>query len=524
MEEITVLDCTLRDGGYVNEWKFGMSNIRKVIWKLTQAKIDIVEVGFLTEKIAGDYQGDISKYRTVEQAEALLPNDQEQTMYVCMINYGEYSIECLPQCDMHGITGIRIAFHKKDMDAAIQYARQVKEKDYLVFIQPMVAMSYSDKEILQLLDYVNDLMPFAFYIVDSFGTMRTTDLLRIFALIEHNLNQEIGIGYHSHNNMQLAFSNTQSLVERRKRHRLIIDTSILGMGRGAGNLNTELFIDYVNDYAGKNYSTREILQIMDEVIHDIYEKYRWGYSFPHYLSAKWNCHPNYATFLMKKQTLNVEDIDQILSKINASDRQNYSKQVIENLYMQYQKNMISKENSLERLRNLLSDKKVLLIAPGRSSELEKDKICDVMKEQDVCVISVNFSYPYADKGYVFVSNKRRYAELENKQMERMIVTSNIGMDCAAYTVDYDQLLNPHEHIRDNAAMMLLKLLALVGARKVLLAGLDGYAQENNYISSYRELIDTSEYANKNEEMICCLREFKSMMEIEFVTTSKFITL
>ena len=83
--------------------------------------------------------------------------------------------------------------------------------------------------------------PYAFYLVDSFGTMKRKDMLRFFYMIEHNLREDIVIGFHSHNNLQLAYANAQTLVDLQTSRSLILDSSIMGMGRGAGNLNSELF-------------------------------------------------------------------------------------------------------------------------------------------------------------------------------------------------------------------------------------------------------------------------------------------
>lgn len=117
----------------------------------------------------------------------------------------------------------------------------------------MVTLSYSDEEFLKLIRQVNEFMPYAFYIVDSFGMMKGKDLTRLFYMIEHNLSEEISIGFHSHNNMQLAYSNAQTLINVRSNRNLIIDSSVYGMGRGAGNLNTELFVDYLNENYGTHY-------------------------------------------------------------------------------------------------------------------------------------------------------------------------------------------------------------------------------------------------------------------------------
>ena len=150
-------------------------------------------------------------------------------------------METIPDWDGSSVDGIRVTFHKKDMLPALEQCRRLKEKGYKTFLQPMVALRYTDAEYLELIRLANEVGPYAFYLVDSFGTMKRKDMLRFFYMIEHNLREDIVIGFHSHNNLQLAYANAQTLVDLQTSRSLILDSSIMGMGRGAGNLNSELF-------------------------------------------------------------------------------------------------------------------------------------------------------------------------------------------------------------------------------------------------------------------------------------------
>ena len=142
---------------------------------------------------------------------------------------------------------------------ALKLCEEIKAKGYLVFVQAMVSMAYSDEEFLEMIRVVNTLKPYAFYIVDSFGMMKGKDLTRLFYMVEHNLNDSIWIGFHSHNNMQLAYSNAQSLTMMQTERNLIIDSSIYGMGRGAGNLNTELLLEHLNLFYGTDYKISSVV-------------------------------------------------------------------------------------------------------------------------------------------------------------------------------------------------------------------------------------------------------------------------
>ena len=113
MNKIHVLDCTLRDGGYCNEWTFGLENARKITYGLLEAGIDIIECGFITNRTA--YNPDVTKFTTIEEAARVIPDNREGKIFVAMMNYGEYDIDDLPPYDGSSIDGIRVAFHKKNL-------------------------------------------------------------------------------------------------------------------------------------------------------------------------------------------------------------------------------------------------------------------------------------------------------------------------------------------------------------------------------------------------------------------------
>lgn len=525
MAAIEVLDCTLRDGGYCNEWQFGNENIKKIIAGLSDSGIDIIECGFLTNRV--HYCPNVSKFTTMEEVAAVIPTERGGKTYVCMVNFGEYCLEDIPNHDGTSIDGMRVAFHKKDMLPALEFCKGIKEKEYKVFIQAMVSLNYSDEEFLDLIRRANEIEPFAFYIVDSFGVMKRKDLIRLFYMVEHNLKESIVIGYHSHNNMQLAYSNAQALVDIRTDRNLIIDSSIFGMGRGAGNLNTELFVEYLNDNLGANYRLQPLLTIIDEILNAFYQKNYWGYSLPNYLSAKHNAHPNYASYLDAKKTLTVENMDEIFSMMCAEKRSVYDKTYIESLYVQYMAKGAVQECHLGDLKEKVAGKTVLIIAPGKSSADEKEKILSAAVNPEVVSISVNFEYQNIDTDFIFLSNLRRYRELDADKRKKCIVTSNIpAIDCYLQT-KYKDLLNPYEAVRDNAGMMLIKYLISLGAGKILLAGMDGYsldATQNFADQKMNFFTQKATFEAMNEGMNLALADFVKQIEIEFVTTKKYVEL
>ena len=523
MNNINILDCTLRDGGYCNEWHFGLDNARKIVKGLSDSGIEIVELGFLTNKIK--YNPDFTKFNDITQAESLLPCIKTCKIYALMINYGEYNSEDLPEYKNGMIDGLRVAFHKKNIDEALNFCGEIKSKGYKLFIQAMVSLNYSDLEFIRLINDVNKIKPYAFYIVDSFGTMNSKDLTRLFSLVENNLAHEIIIGFHSHNNLQLAYSNAQKLITMQSRRDLIIDSSVYGMGRGAGNLTTELFVDYLNHNAGKNYLLSPLLGIIDEILDGFYQRKHWGYSLPNYLSAVHGAHPNYAIYLADKNTLTVKEMNEIFDSLDPAKKISYDKNYIEQVYLRYMS--INKSNSINksRLNEILSGKKILLIAPGKSSFTERDKIMKFAGSLDCVIISVNFEYKYLYSDFIFLSNLRRLRELDPEKISKCIITSNINLEGAYLKADYQDLIFTIDSVRDNAGLMAVRFLIAHGVKEIYLAGFDGYSHDSgeNYgdekmiFSAGNEILDS-----QNRGMIKILHELSRQVSIKFLTTPRHV--
>lgn len=526
MNKIDVLDCTLRDGGYINQWEFGKNNIVKIISGLVDSNMDIIECGYLTDK--SSHNPDSTLFESIHAIKEYLPISRRESMLVCMINFGEYDVNNLPLNDGTAIDGIRLAFHKNDLDEALKTGFKIMDKGYKLFMQPMVSISYSDQEFIDLIHRSNDLNPYAFYIVDSFGVMKRKDLMRLYYLVDHNLNDEIFVGYHSHNNIQMAYSNAQTLVDLKTKRKMIIDSSVFGMGRGAGNLNTELFIEYINEQNGSKYRIEPLLKIIDQVLSAIYTTSFWGYSLPYYASAMNNCHPNYASYLDDKSTLTFENINEILKGIDGNKRYNFDKGYIENLYLQYQTRLVSGNKAKKDLEVDLKNKSVIVMAPGRTIDEENQKIREVISMGNYVLIAINFKPEKFDCDYVFVSNLRRYEDLKNVNNLKVIKTSNIKSENDnEIIVNYSELLNDIKVVEDNAAMMLIKLLIDVGVSQIKIAGLDGYSHDiyNNYVDKDLALLKTPAIMDAiNLGMEQVLNRYAKVIDIEFITKQRYVRL
>ena len=524
MNNVKILDCTLRDGGYVNEWKFGKKAIKHILFNLAKSNTDNIECGFLTNK---PYDENCTLFNSVEKIDSLIDKSVDgDTMYVAMIAMGEREIDprLLSDKSASVVDGIRLTFHQKEIDKAFEWGKIIKDKGYKLFMQPVGTTNYTDKQFLELLERINSLEPYAFYIVDTLGVMYQKDLTRQVYLVDNNLKKDICLGYHSHNNFQLAFSNAQSLAEYKTDREIIIDCSANGMGRGAGNLCSELFMNYMNKMHNAKYDVLPVLEIVDQYLVPISFTSPWGYSSAYFLSAANNCHPNYAAYLISKHSLSMAAIGSILQQLPKEEKRFFNKPLIEKIYQSYQSNAVNDLETIGKLRKKLDGKTVLVICPGASAKSKKDKILNQIEKKKPYIISVNFIPDFAQPNLVFVGNSLRYKGLEGKlDLNKTIFTSNItDLPKKAVKVNYSELANATSDASDSSGVMLLKLLKKVSVKNVLLAGFDGFSKNplNNYYNeSYCSAFDPVLLQEKNLAIKDEIEKLSQKMKLKFITSS-----
>ena len=259
---------------------------------------------------------------------------------------------------------------------------------------------------------------------------------------------------------------------------IIIDCSANGMGRGAGNLCSELLMDYINKNMEKRYDVLPVLEIIDEYLMAIYMSVPWGYSAAYFLAAINDCHPNYASFLLARQSINMRTISSILEQIPKGKRREFDKGLMEQLYQSYQVNAVDDIQVIGKLRRAVDGKKVLVVAPGRTVVDKKAAIQAYLKKNQPVVISINFVPKDIPVDYVFVGNSKRFQMLKNRlEPEKMILTSNIqDAPEGALVVNYSDLTNPSADAADSSGMMLLKLLIKISVKGRIWPALTGSAQ------------------------------------------------
>ena len=215
-------------------------------------------------------------------------------MYSAMAMRSNYDISKLSPYNGEGIEMIRITAHDYDIKEGMDFAREVKNKGYKLSINPINIMGYSDEQILWIINQVNEIKPYQFSIVDTFGSMKRRDLDRIVSLVDNNLDRSIRVALHLHENMSLSCCLAQNFIDKHLNRPIAIDGSLMGMGRIPGNLPIELIADYCNEYSDKAYDIDFLMDAIQEYIAPIKGQAEWGYTPAYFLSARFNLHRNYA--------------------------------------------------------------------------------------------------------------------------------------------------------------------------------------------------------------------------------------
>lgn len=332
MDKFSLLECTLRDGGYITNWKFEDKMIKDTVSKLIKSHFDYIEVGYLNSTVS---EKNTTQFNNIEQIGEFVPERRQGSCILAMADVQQFHPEDLTPFSGKSIDGIRVVFYKHQIEEAMVMAKAVKENGYKLFMQPMVTIDYSVDEYVELAKKLFELNPYAVSIVDSFGYMRKADFRQYFRILDNILPEEVCIGFHSHNNMNLALITAQDILEYQTSRHVIIDSSLYGMGRGAGNLQTELIANYYNAMFGEKYNMDLVFDLISEYILPISVENTWGYSPYFMITALYHCHPNYVSYLLSEYDVSVSEFRKFIKTIPQNMYTKCRKPYVLEMYKEY---------------------------------------------------------------------------------------------------------------------------------------------------------------------------------------------
>ena len=294
MNKIKILDCTLRDGGIVTNFYFGKNIIQSIINGLCSAGIDYIELGYLESEI--HRTEDYVIYNHIEEMENIIPKNRNGIHFVAMCDVGKFNLDDITPKKSDFIDGVRVAFYKHQIEDAVVTAKIFRSRGYKIYIQPMVTGSYREDEFVEMVKKFIPLKPEGFSIVDSFGYMDIKMFQFYYGILQEMLEPFTLMFFHSHNNTNQSLTVAQYILSNIRDRDFVIDASLMGIGKCAGNLHTEHLVKAYNTTLGGHYNAELIHQTMAQYIEPLSRKFYWGPDFYYFMTAINYMHANYATF------------------------------------------------------------------------------------------------------------------------------------------------------------------------------------------------------------------------------------
>ena len=297
-ETTKVMDCTVRDGGLMNKWQFSDEFVKAVYQGCVEAGIDYMEIGYKSSESAFS-RDEVGPWKFCDDKDLrrIVGDNNTNVKLSAMADIGRIDPEDIPQASDSLIDMMRVACYVHQVDKAVWLAEHCMDKGYEVTINLMAVSKVNEHDLDEALaDLAKSRVPII-YVVDSFGSMYSETIQHLVQKYKKALpGKELGI--HAHNNMQLAMSNTiTSMIEGAT----FLDTTMLGMGRGAGNCPTEILVAFLKN---PKYRLLPILDVIQKHIHPLQKNIDWGYHVPYLITGALNEHPRSAMKWMDSENKN----------------------------------------------------------------------------------------------------------------------------------------------------------------------------------------------------------------------------
>ncbi|MFC2140539.1 aldolase catalytic domain-containing protein [Candidatus Auribacterota bacterium] len=500
-----ILDCTIRDGGYLNNWNFSKKMVKEICRGLCKTGVNIIELGF------GNYVEE-GKGIWCSISEDLIKELFDERLGVklaLMIDYGKADIKGIPSCQNSLVEMYRVACHKDKIFESIEVCDELHDKGYLTTIQLMGIVGYSEDEISRIIDPLKQSSVDYVYFADSYGSLFPKDIKKYMTLLKP-VNKKIG--FHAHNGLQLAFANTLEAINNGID---IVDGTIYGMGRGAGNLPLEVLIMYLEKTLNnKKYNSMPILDLIDRYFVSLEKEIKWGYSLPYMLSGIFEVHPSYAKALTDYHEYKVDDMVKVFEILKESNAIGFKKSIMDSIISSgfvsassetsdsdpdgNEIKNLSRRYSLD-YKNRHDGRDFLILASGPSLKEHKSDIEKFIDQYNPVMMGANYLDGLFVPEYHAFSNKKRfinYVDQVSTNSKLLFSSSFEDGFIREYTArDYESIVHLNRVssrfdisegvITSNCrtvAILLVGMAIVMGARRIFIAGMDGYESRENFLS------------------------------------------
>ncbi len=386
--KLKILDCTLRDGGYYNNWNFSIQLINKYLKVMSDIKVDYAEIGFRSME-KKEFRGPCA-YTTDQFLDNLkIPKTLKVAV---MINGAELIKEnslkknisltnsLFKKSKFSKVKLVRIASHYSELKKVMPVASKIKSLGYNVAINLMQISDRTENEIKQFCDLAKKYNMDAVYFADSTGSLNRDQTLEIVNNFKKNC--KIDLGIHAHDNMDMAMENAMMALNNGVSW---IDSTVLGMGRGPGNVKTENLVLELEKKFKRKVNYNSLIKLVENDFIPMKNKYGWGSNVYYYLSGLYGIHPSFIQGMLSAKNFSSDEILAVIDNLKTEGGKKFSHDLI-NTYKQY---FIGKGNGkYEPIKNI-RNKDVLILGSGPGVKEHKIALESFIKKYKPFVIALN---------------------------------------------------------------------------------------------------------------------------------------
>lgn len=386
-----ILDCTLRDGGYYNDWDFSLPLINDYLDAMESIGVDFVEIGFRTLQNEG-FKGALA-FSSEEFLSALnIPPSLKNRLGV-MVNGSEIIEKSTQEQRLRQlftpknkslITLVRIACHIHEFESCLPAANWLSDQGYTVGFNLMQVADKSHDEITRLASLASEYPIDVLYFADSMGSVRPDQIGSLVNAFKQGWGGELGV--HTHDNMGFAISNTLCAIEAGVTW---IDSTVTGMGRGPGNAKTEYVISELGKLGSNDERAAKLYSVIRQHFRPLNKKYEWGTNHYYYLAGKYGIHPSYVQKMLQDSRYNDSDILTVIHHLKAVGGAKFDPK---KLYDAKSTHDSSNVNGLDKRwepSEIFKNRTVLILGSGSGVDKYSKPLESLIKKYDLVVMALN---------------------------------------------------------------------------------------------------------------------------------------
>ena len=518
-----ILDCTLRDGGYYNAWDFETSLVQRYLSVMHEAGIDRVEIGFRfapQDTFIGPYgyssdawlhslkvpQG--LKLGLMCNAKDLLSRGSpEETVGQMFAPARESPVDL-----------VRIAAHFKEAPDCPAAIGKLHDLGYRVGLNLMQAGGRSEDELGELISGLADTPVEVIYFADSLGSMTADEVSRTVAVIKQNCDKEIG--FHAHDNMGQALANAWAAYEAGATW---IDGTVLGMGRGAGNLRIEYWLLELVRRGLRSTNLDPLLALVTEEFGELQQRYGWGPSLFYHLSAIYGVHPTYVQEMLADERYSQNEVITALQRLGETGAPGYNQDRLRMALEAPPSDCAGDWDASAWLKG----QSVILVAPGQSGRAHRDGLMQLLERRPMPVLCLNSNAWLPDHAVTawiacnpqrIAMDQRYYAERSGRLIApKPIAEKQLGEAAHNWQIfNYGLEVNTGHFIPHAtgatlpaplAALYGLGVANAAGASRIYMVGFDGYDRNDPRHHEMEEALNAY-YAYENAAPLLALTPSK----------------